>query len=173
MLCGFDLSASSTGWCFGAGETTPTAGAWLYEGVGDDHGVLASRFRKDVINLFDRISPKAIMFERPILRPHDRVGPLRKVYGLGFLLEEICYVRGIPVRDQTLQALKKRLTGNHKAPKEEMIAAAEGHGLKLPATYSKGKKDAADAFAAWLWALEDWAPHLSSRWPPIRNGGLL
>jgi hypothetical protein len=151
MIFAFDIATRSTGWCVGDGAEMPVVDYWQYEHVGDYLSDLARVFRADLNRLEDRFgSPTHVVYEAPILTPHDRLLPLRKIYGMGMVLEEWATDegRGAICEEIDLRTIKSRLTGSHKADKSQIVKMARAVGIRLPP--GDGAKDAADAFGAWL-----------------------
>jgi Holliday junction resolvasome RuvABC endonuclease subunit len=173
-LLGLDLATRRIGWCVGTGEIRPAAGTWRYDHVGDDLGLLAEMFMRDLDALADQHQPTHIVYESPILLPSDRLLPLRKIYGLGMQVEHWGRRNNVHVSEEGPRALKKLLTGNHKAKKEDMVAVAIRMGISLPD--GESAKDAADAFACWLCAVQHYAKPFLPRWDALlygSRGGLL
>lgn len=151
MIWGLDIATRCTGWCAGDGAQPPETGVLLYDHVGEDLGLLGMLWRKDLTRLEQRFGrPDHIIYERPILLPHDKCLPLRKIYGMGMILEVWASDRPdpIPVHEVTLQEIKTRVTGSHKAKKPVVVAVVSRLGVMLPD--GKMAEDAADAFGAWL-----------------------
>lgn len=173
----FDLATRLTGWCSGTGEVRPDVGAFPFRQVDDDLGALGALFREFLIIHLDRYQPTSVGYESPILVPTDNLLKVRKLYGLGMILETECAERGIPVWEKDLRDLKRELTGNPSADKSEMVEAALLAGINLPATKAEGREDAADAFAGWLIGIRALNPKASARWDSLiwskGRGGLL
>jgi len=180
MIWGLDTSSRCTGWTAGTGETRPETGAWTYENVGTDVGLMLDLFHADLDALADRKPPTAIIFESPILTPFDTLLKLRKLYGMtGYV--EIWARRWarrhnvhVIVQEEDLRTLKTRLTGSHKADKAEMVRMAKKCGITLPS--GKEAEDAADSFACWLCAIQHHAKPFLPRWDALlygSRGGLL
>lgn len=172
----FDTASRLTGWTSGTGECVPECGAFKFPQVDDDLGELGWRFRQAVLLHIDRYRPSAIGYESPLLLPHDDLLKVRKLYGLGFELETICKEKGIPPFEKDCRDLKRELTGNRHASKDDMVHVALKVGLNLPDLVVDGRRDAADSFAGWLLGIRDLNPALSRRWDSLiygRRGGLL
>jgi len=159
MLWGLDIATRCTGFAYGSGAERPTAGAWHYDYVGSDLGRLLSDFHDDISRL---PAPTVIMYEAPMLTPRDRLLPLRKIYSMGAYVELWARQRGILVQETSAISLKKLLCGNHKASKDDMVAMAQKMGISLPE--GEARKDAADAFAAWLCGIQFHAREFQPKW---------
>jgi hypothetical protein len=181
MLLGLDLASRLTGWCCGTGHDVPQAGAWAFPKVTDedgsaDYGLLLATLDDYLTAAHGRFGFTIVAYEAPILiarRPGvdprqqrgfgDTLAKLRLLYPLGAMVEFWCYRRSIPCYEVTVAAIKKEVTGNHRAEKADLIDIAEKCGLKLPSK-SNGADDAADAFGAWLLLLRSVDKELSNAW---------
>jgi len=153
VILALDPATRLTGWCLGTGAGLPEVGAWRFEQVGADLGLLGHQLTKELQACWSRSQFGLVVYEAPILLSRkDDLLKLRKLYGLGVVIETWARSRGIDYREVSLQSVKKELTGNARAEKGDMVAAAERVGLKLPIK-THGQEDAADAFAVWLLAL--------------------
>ena len=163
MIVGLDLATRCTGWAAGDGAERPRVGAWTYDYVGADLAALLEAFEADMDRLESAFgTPKALIYESPLLLPHDRLLPLRKVYALGAYLELWCKRRGVVVEEASAVSLKKLLTGNHKAKKDDMVAMCRRLQISLPE--GEKSKDAADAVAAWLCGVHHHAREHQPMW---------
>lgn len=173
----FDIATKLTGWCSGSGDVHPAAGAWRLPQVGDDNGALGAHFIRLIDTHVSTYRPTSIGYETPLLVPTDHRETLRKIYGLGFLLETRCEQLGIPCWERDYDDLKLALTGNRRATKDDMVEVALLCGIDLPPTKAEGKEDAADAFAGWTIGIRDLNPPASRRWDRLiysrGRGGLL
>lgn len=171
--CGLDLSSLINGYCVGDGDQIPLANAWFFPDVGGDLGKLIDLLDKAFLALVEEHRITEVVYEAPILKRHDTLLKLRKLYSIGPHIEWRCRQKGIRCQEEDLRTLKKVLTGNHAAEKEDMVAAATRVGLYLPIGH--GEKDAADAFAAWLCLLRARDRDLFARWDQLlrkSRGGL-
>jgi hypothetical protein len=194
-IVGLDIATRLTGWTAGDGRTRPRLDAMRFPFVGDDYGLLIDLFDQNLCVLVETFKPVAVIYEGPILvvnrkkkrgdqwtteiglghngGPEMETGAshtdtpmvLRKIYGMGTHLEFFCRRRGIECSEVTLQAIKKEVTGNHMAPKEDVVAVARKCGLDLPT--GPAAKDAADAWGAWLLGLRHYSPEMSRRWDSL------
>lgn len=173
MLLGLDIATRLTGWCAGDGSQVPDCGAWEFPSLEpDDLGGLGTRLHAYLEICWDRFRPSLVVYEKPIVlhgsvdengktTRRDNLPFLRKRYGMDFYIETFFEARGAVVREVTIQAIKKEVTGNHQAKKASLVAVALKCGLDLP---TPGADDAADAFGAWLLALRSTNRALSSQW---------
>lgn len=170
VVSGFDLATRLCGWCSGSGDTIPDVGAWELPDVKDDLGWMIDSFHTYLCVHIERFRPSTVVYEAPILvvndkrRGTDKLLTLRKLYSLGPHLEWVFRTRGIECGEESLQAIKREVTGNRHADKDAMVAMAVKVGLKLPATKSAGREDAADAWGAWLLGLRHVDKGLSGKW---------
>lgn len=182
MILAFDLATRTTGYCAGTGEVRPEAGNLKFDQTGDSLGQLGIAFWSAAGALFDRFKPTLVVYEAPILvikgkmgaGRTDRLPVVRKLYGMGFLLETMCELRGVPIAEVGLHAIKREVTGQSHADKDAMVAVARRCGLTLPD--GVGARDAADAWGAWLIGLRHNNKEASARWDRLiwsRRGALL
>lgn len=82
----------------------------------------------------------------------------RKLQGLAFLVETVCFQRNVTCEETYISTVKKALGGSGNANKVDMMAAAQGCGLKPPT------HDAADAFGIWLLQVREYAPEYRAIW---------
>lgn len=159
MIVGLDLATRCTGYAYGTGAERPRVGAWHYDYVGQDLGLLLSDYHNDLSTL---PTPTVIMYESPMLTPRDRLLPLRKIYAMGAYTELWARQRGVLIEETSAISLKKLLCGHHKASKDDMVAMSLTLGIVLPE--GEARKDAADAFAAWLRGVQCHAKEHQPRW---------
>lgn len=173
----FDLAPGLTGFCTGTGETRPACGAFRLPRSGDDLGEMGLFLWNWLETHIETYRPTCIGYESPILTPKDNLLKVRKIYGLGVILETVAANHGIPTFEKDLRELKRELTGRHDASKDDMVEVAERCGIELPATKAEGREDAADAFAGWKIGIRELNPKLSQNWDRLiysrGRGGLL
>ncbi len=162
MYIGYDIASRRIGFCAGTGAGMPEADVLEFPQVGVRLGDLGALYWQCLEAHFARFQPTAVIFEAPIKKPTDKTLTLRKLYGLEFQLETFCKIHGVPVREATIQDVKREATGNPRAEKEDVVASAIKCGVALPD--GEGAKDAADAWGAWLICLRDHDRRLSEQW---------
>lgn len=133
--------------------------------------------------MLDRFEPEWLVYEAPILvhkskhsQRNDKLEDVARMLALTGHVELVCYRRGIECRKVDLRKVKKELAGFGGADKDDMVAAAEKLGLRLPKTPQRAREDASDAFGAWLLLLRARYPSLSARFDSAlygRRGALL
>lgn len=173
-LLGLDLASRLTGFCVGDGSAVPEVGAWEMPRARTDDGYDYGRLLaglEDYLDIpFKRFRIEAVAYEAPILitrrgdnRPYvDNLNKLRLLYPLGAFVEWYCFRAGVPCYEVTVQSIKSEVTGNHIAPKGDLVAVAKQCGLRLPD--GPGIEDAADAWGAWLLLLRATDKHMSAAW---------
>lgn len=167
----FDLSPSLCGWCYAGNELV--AGAFALPPLASDLGGLATALAQNVSTLIQRFKPGHVAYEAPILRRHDTLLDLRRIYGLGMVLEHLCAAEAIPCSEIDLRQIKTLMTGDGWAKKPEVVAAAVRIGVELPKNKAQGREDAADAVGAALCALLILDPLSASPWIAKLRGSLL
>jgi hypothetical protein len=175
-LLGLDLASRLTGWCAGDGAQIPQCGAWKFPPIDGDYGLLLATLQDYLDAVFGRFTPGAVAYEAPILIARrrgvdpldergfgDTLGKLRLLYPMGAFVEFYCRRAGVPCYEVTVAEIKKEVTGNRYAEKQDLIGIAEKCGLVLPSV-SNGADDAADAFGAWLLLLRSHDKARSAEW---------
>lgn len=170
MLLGLDLASRLTGWCAGSGPAVPACDAWEFPPINGDYGLLLTTLEDYLDVVFGRFQPEAVAYEAPILiargrgahRYGDKLSTLRLLYPMGAFVEWYCLRRSVPCFEVTVSEIKKEVTGNAYAPKDDLVAIAEKCGLALP--NGPGSMDAADAFGAWLLLLRHYDKARSAEW---------
>lgn len=169
MLLGLDL-ATSTGFCFGDGLSTPVVGSERMPSTGEEVGPFLDHFDRWLRVKLETVRPDLVGFEAPILSGRGtHIMTSRKLQGLAGLVEMQCHRFGIEVQEVGLQTVKRELTGHGRAEKHQMKAAARAFGITLSEGHES--EDEADAFGVWLVALRCNRPHLAGRWEPLFNLG--
>lgn len=165
LIWGLDTATKVTGWAVGTGEVRPTCDVFRYPQVGSDLGAMARSFIRDLDALAERFGPPdVIAYESPLLTPGDKLLTLRKLYGLGMIVEWWGDRVGAKVVEVSNGQIKKRIAGNFRAKKPELVRVVrERLGVYLPA--GEVERDAADAFGAWLaGGVDHYAKHYQARW---------
>lgn len=170
MLLGLDLASRLTGWCAGDGSGVPEVGAWTFPPVDGDYGLLLATLEDYLDVAFGRFAPTEVAYEAPILiargkgkrRYGDKLSTLRLLYPMGAFVEWYCRRAGTPCYEVTVSEIKREVTGNSYAAKDDLVAVARHCGLQLPP--GESAKDAADAWGAWLVLLRTTDKALSAAW---------
>jgi len=133
--------------------------------------------------MIERFRPERLVFEAPILvhksrhsKRNDRLADVARTLAMTGHVEFVCFRRGIDCSAVDLREVKKELAGFGGADKDDMVAAAEKIGLRLPASPKRSREDASDAFGAWLLLLRATSSSLSARFDTAlwgRRGALL
>lgn len=165
-LLGFDLAPGSPdpskGWCGWAHiDQVITAGAFKLEAEAEDLGALAANLEQHASLLVERFQPVHLAYEAPILRRWDSLIDLRRIYGLGMMLEYFAVARGLSCSEVDNQRVKAIMTGDSRAKKPAVASAAESLGVTLPKTKTQGREDAGDAVGVALEAGRSFMPHLA------------
>ena len=175
MLLCLDL-ATLTGFCHGAGDTgeLPTIGSYRLPSTGDDLGRFLRTYRTWLTELLAGVEPELVVYESPVLHNSTSLITVRKLNGLCGVTELVVGdlnadyrrqgVAEIELAEVSPTSVKKALTGNGRAEKADMIAAARLYGLN-PAC-----SDEADAFGVWLYAVRKRFPAIAHHWDPLTQG---
>lgn len=179
MILGLDPSSTWFGYTVGDGSRPPICDAWHMEPVtgpdGADYGLLLAQVKTHLDIIFTRFPGiVCIAYESPILvntwrgnkgeRPPDSLAKLRLLYPLPAFVEWLCReVYKVPCAEFGVKAVRKDVTGNGNAKKEDVAVIAERCGVVLPPA-SKGRLDASDSWAVWKRLLRDYNRPASERW---------
>ena len=125
----------------GALASTPESGTRSFDGKG---GQFFNNFAGWVGAMLTRHEPAFLIYEAPVLPARTQIATLRRLYGMVAVVEVVarCWPE-TQVFEVPLQLIKKHATGNGRAKKSAMIAAAKRMGWK--------PKDDNEADALWLW----------------------
>jgi len=175
MLLTLDL-ATLTGFCHGAGDTgeLPTIGSFRLPATGADVGRFLAAYRDWLTEKVSEVEPELVVMEAPILHSQTTITVTRKLQGLAGVTEMVITDLNRKYRDLGLveievaevatTSVKKALTGNGRAEKDDMIRAARHYGLN-PAC-----SDEADAFGVWLLTVRKRFPQAAGHWDPMNFG---
>lgn len=169
----FDLSPSLCGWCFAGQDGTLLADAFALPALGADLGGLAAALQAQVEALIDRFHPTQMAYEAPLLLRHDSLIDLRKIYGLGVVLELLAHREGLAISEMDPKRVKTAMTGDPFAHKRDVVEAALRLGVTLPATKAQGREDAADAVGVAVVQMSVSDPAAASPWVAILRNSLL
>lgn len=86
-----------------------------------DLGELGHAYNNWLSDLITRYEPEVVSIEAPFMRGKSTY----HLFGLAFLTHTIAFLREKERFEFTPMAVKKRLSGNYRAEKKEMIEAAE------------------------------------------------
>lgn len=177
----FDIAPSLTGYCVGDGWSVPTAAAWEFPDCGDDLGWLGRAMADQARALIREHRPERVGYEAPILKRHDTLWKLRRIYGLGMVLETVCQEDEfrrpdgsfLPCGEADLRRMKSLITGDPHAEKTDVAKIiSQRLCIPLPRTNDEGRLDASDAASGWLLTMSEFFPEAAAPWL-ARLGGLL
>lgn len=172
----FDLAPGMSGYCVGDGQSVPVCGAWMFPKVGSDLGALGHAMAAQTRALIREHQPGMVGYESPILLPHDNKEDLRRIFGLGLVVEMVCQERefALPCGEADLRRMKSLITGNPHAKKPDVARIISTVlAIPLPRTIEEGRHDAADAASGWLLTLSEFDPEAAGPWLARLRGGLI
>lgn len=142
----FDLSPSLCGWSFAGTDGSLVADAFQLPALGGDLGGLALALEGIVDPLIHRFDPAMLAYEAPLLLRHDTLLDLRRIYGLGMVLELVAARAGLDIQEMDPKRIKSTVTGDAYAKKKLVADTLEARlGVNLPSTPALGRLDAGDA----------------------------
>jgi hypothetical protein len=128
MLLTLDL-ATHTGWSYGAPDDPKFKfGVREFAKTGDNIGRFIGEYDEWLTAALDR-GVTATVFERPLIPRMTSFGTVRKLMALASHTEFLCFRKGIDVSEVNGATLKKFMTGDGRAKKPQMIAAAQRMGF--------------------------------------------
>lgn len=156
MLLTLDLS-SQVGWTLGL----PANRNFLFDTyvlpkTGADLGRFAKEFDLFLRGMIQENQVQTCCFESPILPVETQLIILRKLYGLAWHVEYICKELQVECFEANLTSVKKFVTGNGRAKKQEMLDAIQRYG------YEAKTFDEADAIGVRLYTLAQRFPELGA-----------
>lgn len=130
-----------------------------FETVAGTYGIRIVNPSDIVVTLEAPILPAA-RFDEKTGRMKATTNPAttRKLQGLAGVVEMVCFQRNVTCEETYISTVKKTLAGSGNANKVDMMAAAQGCGLRPPT------HDAADAFGIWLLQIRTYAPEHRASW---------
>lgn len=177
----FDLAPSLCGYCVGDGLSVPVCSAWEFPPLGTDLGALGRHMAGQARALIRQHRPDRVGYESPILLPHDALADVRRIFGLGMVLEVVCQEdefrqpdgEFLPCGEADLRRMKSIITGNPHAEKPAVAKIiSDTLCIPLPRTVEEGRHDASDAASGWLLTMSEFFPEAAAPWL-ARLGGLL
>lgn len=130
MYLALDI-ALQTGYAYGAGGDI-TFGTHDLREMPADNAVRGRMFRRWVAGLLDELEPHELCIEKPIFFHGARSGATTLLHGLAWEAHRAAELRNIPRHDVYPQTLKKHVTGNGHAKKDEVMEAVKtaGHNVQ-------------------------------------------
>lgn len=164
MYLALDL-ATRVGFCHGRGDILPVVGSHQLCAQANEIGAFLCEFEAWLARRMSELEPQVVIFESPAPAGFNSLASIRKTLGLAGVTEMVCHRRNIPVREVAPATVKKALTGDGRAKKPAMMAAAKAWGL-APQFH-----DEADAFGVWLASVRVMRRDLAHLWDVIHIAG--
>ena len=139
--------ATHCGWAVNPPHEEPDFGTEVLPSTGDAVGPFIAAFDAWLKRTIEDQKPALIIYEQPSIFAKTTPQTVIKLNGLATHTEFVCHQRSITVRSANPSQLKKFATGNGRADKPMMVAAARRRGWKVT--------DDNQADAAWVraWAI--------------------
>jgi len=137
----------------------PRYGAFQLPSTGEEIGPYAAAFHNWLRALLakHRDTLSHVVFESPILPTKTSMATVRKLTGLAWHCEWLCFLHEVDCAEAHLQQVKKFFAGHGRAEKADMIAAARQYGFPL----ENHQNDEADALGVRFYAIsQKWPQHL-------------
>lgn len=139
--------ATHCGWATNAPHEEPDFGTEVLPSTGKDVGPFIGAYDVWLRRMLDEQKPALVIYEQPSIFAKTTPDTVIKLNGLATHTEWLCFRRSVPIRSANPSKLKKFFTGNGKAKKDEMVAAARRRGWKVT------DDNQADACAVRAWAI--------------------
>ena len=139
MILALDISKTNTGWAAGGYGTEITFGSRSFAGCGA-RAIVGSRFAAFLERMIPLFKPRALVIEAALLYG----GAPFLLIPMGYEAEKVAYRHNITFSEYQPNSLKKFMTGNGKASKDDMVFAVRARGHKV------NNDDEADAVALLL-----------------------
>lgn len=139
--------ASNTGWATNPPNEEPQFGTEVLPKTGKEVGPFVEAFHKFLVQKIEIEKPVLIIYEQPSIFAKTTPDAVIKLNGLATHCEWVAHRKGIVVRAANPSRLKKFATGDGRAKKDDMIAAARRYGWRV------GDDNQADACFVRAWAI--------------------
>lgn len=130
-------TSTFVGWAlFPADGAAPTCGTWRAPAAwsADDYGGRFKSFHDWLCDMLTTLEPDMLAFESPVL-PRGSMNlqttehTLRMLIGMAAIAELVAKLRAVPCVEVNVATAKKALSGNGRAEKADMLAAATQRGF--------------------------------------------
>lgn len=139
--------ATKCGWAVNPPHEAPDFGTEVLPSTGKAVGPFIAAYDVWLRDMIDLQKPALVIYEQPSLFAKSTPDTVIKLNGLATHTEWVCHRKGIAVRAANPSQLKKFFTGNGRATKDDMQAAARRRGWKVR------DDNQADACAVRAWAI--------------------
>lgn len=139
--------ATHCGWATNPPHEEPDFGTEVLPSTGKNVGAFIAAYDVWLRRMLEEQKPALVIYEQPSLFAKSTPDTVIKLNGLATHTEFICHKRGLQVRSANPSKLKKFFTGNGKAKKPDMEAAARRRGWRVR------DDNQADACAVRAWAI--------------------
>lgn len=145
MILALDISLK-TGFAYGAGADSIRFGTRDFTGVSPDNAVRGRRFNRWLCELMTEIQPHDVYIEKGFYK--NGLPTTALLWGLNWEANRVAEIRNIPRAEIIPASIKKFITGNGRATKEQVMEAVRARG------YGIGNDHEGDAVALLLYAME-------------------
>ncbi len=123
------------------------SGWYRLPSTGTDIGAFAHAYDEWLRSALNTNGITECVMECPVLPLKTTLATVRKLTGLAWHTEWLCFSRGIKCYEAHLQSVKKSIGGHGRAQKSDMIAAVRSYG------YDVTEENEADAIAVRLYTI--------------------
>lgn len=149
--------ATQIGFAVGAPDEEPIYGTKLLPSASAALGRFGDVYDQWILDQLDFHKPGLVVFEAPFISGTGNANTSRKLMGLCWQTEIACYRRDTMCLEHNNSSVKKFFTGNGRAEKADMIAAARRQG------WNPKTSDEADALGLWACTVNEKAPQHAAR----------
>lgn len=139
--------ATHVGYATSPPHDEPCFGTEVLPSTGKDVGPFIAAYDVWLRRMLLEQKPALVIYEQPSIFAKTTPDTVIKLNGLATHTEWLCFRSGVVVRSANPSQLKKFFTGNGKAKKPDMVAAARRRGWKVT------DDNQADACAVRAWAI--------------------
>lgn len=149
--------ATNLGWTCGKPWEVPRFGHHVLPSTGENIGRFAAAFDDWLTGKLEAERPSLVVFEAPILPVQTTPSTVRKLTGLAWHTEFVCFGRRIECAEGRASSVRKLVVGSGKAKKPDVMHVCRRYGFKVETD------DEADSIALWIFTVIKRAPEHAQR----------
>lgn len=129
MILALDISLY-TGWAAGRGGDV-AFGSRDFSSRNHDYAVVGRRFHEWVADLITEHEPTVLVIERPFFAPGLTQASRRLLSGMVWEAHRVAEIREVKREEYSPSTIKKHITGNGRAGKDDVMRAVQALGHKI------------------------------------------